>query len=183
HISEGRVFLASHYDFARFREVATRPPFVRNPAEQRLFQNPFLLSFISVFGLELLMHGKRVDRTGTKELIEILFDEGMDNRKRLALGYRRFVEVMRKGPEAHFVDLLVNKEAEFRDDKVFLPLQATDLLAWHVRRQMYEEGKGRPHNDPVWLKLSGDKRIHYARLLFGSTEFQELLNGMIRRFI
>jgi hypothetical protein len=41
-----------------------------------------------------------------------------------------------------------------RDEKTFLPLQAADLFAWHVRRSYEEKSRGKEYNDFVWKSLS-----------------------------
>jgi hypothetical protein len=182
HVSHGQVFLLNHYDFARFREIVVKHPAMHTAGEKRLFKNPYFLGFLVVLGNELFKHGKHTLNSGTKELIEIVFDEDIDNKKRLELGFSYFVESVRKGNYPQLLDLLVNKQAEFRDDKHFLPLQAADLLAWHVRRHMYELARRRLHDNPVWLKLTED-RIQYGKMSYGAKELIDLLDRMIAPYL
>jgi hypothetical protein len=81
-------------------------------------------------------------------------------------GYRSVIEGIGKEFPEH-AKLLVNKEAEFRDEKVFLPLQAADLLAWNVRRDRYEKMIGRKHRWKVWeaLRKSVPYRLYHSSKL------------------
>jgi hypothetical protein len=175
HIPEGRLFLLDHQAFDKFREIILQHPILRTTGEKRLFKNPYYISFMVVFGLELANQGWRWRDTGTKELIEILFDEGIDERRRLKKGYEEFVRAIRKGSHPEFLDLLINKEAEFRDDKKFLPLQAADLLAWHVRRNIYEKARGHTHDDPIWVRLMTNRHIKYKHMFYGAEELGKFL--------
>jgi hypothetical protein len=49
---------------------------------------------------------------------------------------------------------LIGERPIHRDEKVFLPLQAADLYAWHVRKFYAERAANRRFNNPVWKRLS-----------------------------
>jgi hypothetical protein len=96
-----------------------------------MMKNPYYLSFHLVLGVMLMTQAKKRADSGVEEPIEVLFDAGMDRLQSLRIGFNYLINtVATHNPE--FLDLLINKEAEFRDDKLFKPLQAADLLAWHV---------------------------------------------------
>jgi hypothetical protein len=167
--------LLDHHSFSNFREIIVQHPSIRTAAEKRLFNNPYFLGFLAVFGLELADQYRRFRDTGTKELIEIFFDEAIDNRKRLEHGFDAYVKAVCQGTQPEALELLINKQAEFRDDKLFLPLQAADLLAWHARRHMYEHGRGYQHDDRVWKRLIDNQRIRYGVMFYGAKQLQDLL--------
>jgi hypothetical protein len=48
-----------------------------------------------------------------------------------------------------------------RNDKDFLPLQAADLFAWHVRRFYEEKSRGQEYMDPHWKSLKSLKCAEY----------------------
>jgi len=52
------------------------------------------------------------------------------------------------------VKKFVGNKPIHRDEKTFLPLQAADLFAWHVRRFYEEKSRGKEYNDSVWKALS-----------------------------
>ena len=151
HNLDGSILPLKHSDHREFYRIAATHPFIK-PYERRMFKTPYFLAFQSTFGVMLSKQAKKRAETGITELIEILFDEGIDRKVRLERGFNLMIEsVKREMPE--YLDLLINKQAEFRDDEVFLPLQAADLLAWYVRRLCYEGARGKQYADPVWLAL------------------------------
>lgn len=56
------------------------------------------------------------------------------------------------------VKKFVGNRPVHRDEKTFLPLQAADLFAWHVRRFYEEKSRGREYNNPAWKALSSLER-------------------------
>lgn len=79
----------------------------------------------------------------SREKIEFIFDEGLAEPKKLAAIYKHVVS---KTPR-HVAELV--DEPRFCDDKKFMPLQAADLFAWHVRREHSELAHGRNFESPV----------------------------------
>lgn len=151
HKLDGTILPLKHSDHREFYRIAATHPAITDP-ERRMLKNPYAFAFQWTLGVMLSKQAKKRRDSGVTELIEVLFDEDIDRKERLKIGFRRFIEsVKSKTPD--FLDLLVNKEPEFRDDKDFLPLQASDLLAWYVRRLCYEGARGNKWTDPVWLAL------------------------------
>ena len=147
----GQLFVLKHADYREFFKVLSTHPSITLP-ERRMMKNPYYHSFLWIFHLMLLTQAKKRADTGVHEMIEVLFDEDIDRKDRLKIGFNHFINTLKKR-HPDFLDLLVNKEPEFRDDKVFTPLQACDLAAWHFRRLLFETVRGNRYNDPVWEAL------------------------------
>lgn len=153
---KGLTFMLRHADYQEFSRILAMHPLI-TAAERRMTKNPYYHMFVSVLGATFLKHVEKCEASATEEPIEILFDEGMDRLARLKLGFESFIEtVKRRKPET--LPLLVNKHFEARDDKLFKPLQACDLLAWHLRRLCTEIGAGRitkgmDYDNPIWQAL------------------------------
>jgi Protein of unknown function (DUF3800) len=137
----------------------------------RAFKNPFFLAFLALTGV--LIHSHADSRT--RERIEILADEGIDNKKRLQRGYEEFVKVIQRQSRDTF-NLLVNKEARFANDECVGPLQGADLLAWHYRQDLEAKLKGLSYLDPVWLEL---KKIDRHNFGYDKTRLTALLEEAV----
>lgn len=166
HRLEAHAFILKHADYNEFfRFISTHP--VIAPAERRVLRNPYYISFQRILTMMLARQAKEAEIKESAS-IEVLFDCGIDRHARLKLAFEHWVKTVERR-EPTWLKFLINKAAEFRDDKVFLPLQASDLLAWHVRRFCYEAMGNRSHaGDLVWraprpampdrlLELSGCK--------------------------
>jgi hypothetical protein len=171
HGLHGVSFMMKHSDYREyFRIISTHPTIT--PAEKRTMKNPYYYAFQLVLSTMLMRQGKILADTGVRELIHVLFDTDIDRRVRLELGFKYFLDsVKRQSPQ--FLDLLVNQNAEFRDDKVFLPLQACDLFAWHLRRFCE---RGNSYVDPVWTALRDG--IEYDIYTYREEQFVDALNRM-----
>jgi hypothetical protein len=146
------AFLLKHSDYNDFFKIITAHPLMR-PVERRMLHNPYFIAFQRILTLMLSLQAKTLAETHEHHMIEILFDNGMDRTKRLELAFDQWVNVVRE-KEPTWLDFLINKKAEFRDDKFFMPLQASDLLAWHLRRYCFEGVQGKSHaDDPIWKAL------------------------------
>jgi hypothetical protein len=168
HLTQGVFFWMSHADYHSVFDFIAKLP----DRKMRVFKNPYFLGFLSTIGNLLLhVHSNEQRSKQATERLEILFDEGVDRPKRLREGYRAFVDsIKRKYPED--LELLVNKEAQFRDDKVFLPLQASDLLAWHVRRSRAAKVQGLSYRDPIWTALQS---VPYHRYHYSLAKLEQLV--------
>lgn len=171
HGLRGVSFVMKHSDYREyFRVVSTHPSITS--AERRMLKNPYYYAFQIVFSTMLLRQGKVLKDTGVRELIHILFDTDIDRRSRLELGFKYFLNsVNQRAPD--FLELLVNRSAEFRDDKVYLPLQACDLFAWHLRRFCE---RGNAYADPIWLDLRNG--IEYETYAYREELFVDVLNRL-----
>ncbi len=153
HQPVGITYILKHAEYREFFNIIEQHPTI-TPAERRMLKNPYYHSFTVILKLMLKAQAQKREQSGVRELIEVLFDNDMDRRQRLRLGFASFVNTVKK-ENPDYLDLLINKDAEFRDDEVFLPLQASDLLAWHLRRLCYEIARGNTdyRNDPIWVSL------------------------------
>jgi hypothetical protein len=84
----------------------------------------------------------------SRERIEFILDHGLAEPWKLAEVYKH---VISKTPRrvAELAD-----EPRFCDDKKFLPLQAADLFAWHVRKEHHELALEKKYESPIWCALS-----------------------------
>ena len=170
-VDGGTIFTLDH---AGYKEVMTKveklPLTLKEQRKLRMLKNPFYVGFHTVVVRVLGEHWAA--HAHTQERLEILFDQGIDREKRLRNGYRDLIDGIGKEFPDH-VKLLVNKEAEFRDEKVFLPLQSADLLAWNVRRDSYEKMQGRKHRWKVWDALR--KAVPYRRYHSSKLDIAKLM--------
>jgi hypothetical protein len=115
-----------------------------------MLKNPYYIGFQLIMNLMLIRQAKIRADSGIHETIEVLFDNDTNEKRRLETGFNHFIQtVKRNNPQ--FLELLLNRNANFQDDKLMKPLQAADLLAWHLRRfcaMPYETIK-----NPVWSSL------------------------------
>jgi hypothetical protein len=153
---EAETFILKHSDYGEFFRIIADHPIITR-AEQRVFRNPYFISFQRILTLMLARQAATLNET--PELLEILFDEGIDRKSRVERAFKEWIKVVRVH-EPTWLRLLINKTAEFRDDKCFPPLQAADLLAWHLRRHC-EYGESHAV-DPVWraLREAADPKVH-----------------------
>jgi len=169
YVSVGMTFSIPNDDFHLVFDWISNLP---HP-NYRTVKNPFFLAFLALTGVLLHRHAE----SRTRELLEILFDEGIDSTKRLKRGYEGFVEVVRReSPDIY--DLLVNKEARFADDKIVRPLQASDLLAWHYKKYSEATINGLKYADPVWLELETVNRENFG---YNKARLQKLLGEVVMK--
>jgi hypothetical protein len=111
-----------------------------------VLKNPFGIGFAHV--IVWLLHSAHVKVE--REEIEMIFDQGVLAReKEIEAAYRGMKWAFPK--EA--MDLLVGRP-RFEDDKRNMPLQAADLFAWNVRRDLVEQLKnGKNWESPTWTAL------------------------------
>ncbi len=102
--------------------------------EKTYHNRPYYFAFHGVISNAIkYMHAK-----GIKEKIDCIFDsEGGEPIAEIIDGFSRFAEL---APD-HLKEY-IGDPPTFRDEKKILPLQAADLLAWHVRRVYAERAQG-----------------------------------------
>jgi hypothetical protein len=127
---------------------------------------PMMFSHVVVWMLDSAV------KNPSREKIELVFDQGLIGRERnIIAAYEGMMDRLPK----EMIDLLVSRP-RFEDDKCLLPLQMADLLAWHSRRDYYEQlmSKGaRRLESKVWdalktlqgksLFLKADDLLEYKR--------------------
>ena len=76
----------------------------------------------------------------------------------------------------HLLKQPVNKEAEFRDDEKHPELQAADLLAYHLRKYVYEITQMKnwdyQHN-PIWTTVHS-KKLEFLDLRYEAKQWRQL---------
>ena len=74
------------------------------------------------------------------------------------------------------MNLLQAKKPEYRDDKLNPPLQAADLLAWHLRRMCFEVSRGATcYDDPIWLELHNNSGIKYWDFRYEAADWNRII--------
>ncbi len=127
-------------------------------------------------------------RSSMREKIEVVFDEQGGESQSFLLSN---VEVFRDIVNSDFSDLIVPTPS-FQNDKVALPLQAADLLAWLIRRDAFNAHAGRDRlktpeavllgealSVPRYVKIWNDQEIkraaeHTARAYLHHRQFGHL---------
>lgn len=151
---------ASIKDLAELRQRAT---------------NPYYFSFQKVLGQELKIRVAQTLATGAMKRTEILFDEDIDNPANLEDGFRQFIEAVRLD-DPRYLSLLQNEKPEYRDDKFNPPLQAADLLAWHLRRMCLEISRGASkYDDPIWLELHENSGIKFWDFRYQAGDWDRII--------
>jgi hypothetical protein len=80
---------------------------------------------------------KRLEISKIPDIVDFYFD----NQGKIGRRARSFWKSMIEHTPEHYKAYIPN-EPVFRDEKVFNPLQAADLIAWQTRRRMYEAERG-----------------------------------------
>lgn len=176
--SYGLTWMLSHREYEdiiqRMKSVKTATVKDLQEIEQHI-RNPYYLSFQRILKDELLLRAAQNMYRRTSEKTEILFDEGIDNPVNLEKAFREFVEVVRMD-NPDWVDFLQNKTPEYRDDKCNPPLQAADLLAWHIRKMRLEISRGATtYDDPIWLELHENSGIKYYDYRYEAKDWDRIL--------
>ncbi|MGD0291480.1 MAG: DUF3800 domain-containing protein [Candidatus Binataceae bacterium] len=176
--SHGITWLISHREYDDFtaRLAAVRTATIKDIEDLRTkARNPYFISFQKVLGQELKLRTAQAILTGRNEKTEILFDCGIDNPSNLEEAFDNFMQVLRLD-DPRFLNHLQNAKPEYRDDKCNPPLQAADLLAWHIRRMCLEVSRGSTkYEDPVWLRLHDGNLIKYWDFRYEASDWDRIL--------
>lgn len=121
--------------------------------DNRYHDRPYYFAFHGIMSvLARYLHQKNID-----EKIDFVFDdEGGEPTAMIQAGYDDYVV---RAPE-QFKKYLGSKP-RFENDKVILPLQAADMLAWHARR-IFADGRGIDVYQPTVIAnelMTGAERI------------------------
>lgn len=138
-------------DFApvSFRASLNRKLFfdhLKTVAPRGIGQPHFVCTFLTTSGVAQYSASK-----GNEIPIEFIFDrqDGVSD------DFDLFFEFMKRNLPETARRLIVNQPV-FRDDKLVRPLQASDMLAWHLRRQ-HEKGKSEPGRAEIVELLCGGR--------------------------
>jgi hypothetical protein len=114
-------------------------------------QSAYWLAFHSLIAeLAEFLIARNID-----DKVEIYFDrQGDESEDRIRESYR---EVAKQVPAASAAKIAGTPD--FRDDKDVLPLQAADLIAWHVRRNIMETARHKELKSDTWTELLNLERL------------------------
>jgi hypothetical protein len=102
--------------------------------ENSYHNRPYYFAFHGVISNAV----KYLHLKGIKEKIDCIFDsEGGEPIAEIIDGFSRFAEMAPDHLKEYIGDPPI-----FRDEKTVLPLQASDMLAWHIRRVFAERAEG-----------------------------------------
>jgi hypothetical protein len=104
----------------------------------KAFDNPYLLSFYGI--MQLLFEVQ--ERLNVVSPIDFVFDEQGKHIGRALGAWKQFVATASAVDRAR-----CGRPPVSGDDRIDLPLQAADLLAWKVRRQFLDEATGQNASD------------------------------------
>jgi hypothetical protein len=101
------------------------------PVPQRKLgtDSPYIMVFMQII-LAMAVAG---DRVGVKDPCDFIFDEQGSFSKEALEWWPIFKELVKNSTKSD-LSRFVESPPIFRDDKQFLPLQAADLYAWHLRQ-------------------------------------------------
>jgi hypothetical protein len=127
------VFWQEHYDtaikwfLAQMRDKMSPLDFKKT---KNLFEDPYFLAF------DLIMsdYGNRLAAAHSDEIVDFIFDEQVGQGARAVEWWHAMRALgMTEAYEKYFPN-----EPVHRNDKIFLPLQAADMIAWQTRRRLDE---------------------------------------------
>jgi hypothetical protein len=127
------VFWQEHYDSA-IEWFLSEMRGKMHPLEfnkiRDLFEDPYFLAF------DLIMsdYGNRLAAAKSDEVVDFIFDDQVGQGVRAVQWWHAMRELgLTEAYEKYFPN-----EPIHRNDKLFLPLQAADMIAWQTRRRLYE---------------------------------------------
>ena len=106
--------------------------------------NPYFLSF---YGIMIALYRYHLEHPLTDK-VDFIFDEQLKQSDQVQAGYSKFVDLM---PPV-FKPILGGRPMH-RSELDAVPLQAADMLAWHVRRKYWVEEVGKDYDDPLRNRL------------------------------
>lgn len=127
------IFWQEHYDSAmnwflpEIRKQVSPLDFRRI---QKTFEDPYFLAFCLI----MTDYAQRLEMEHSDEIVDFIFDSQGAVGKKAVEWWQRMNEIF---PTVYYQKHLPNGPIH-RDEKVFLPIQAADLLAWQTRRRLEE---------------------------------------------
>lgn len=136
---------------------------------ERYHDRPYFFAFHSIMSLAV----KYLDSKGIKEKVDFVFDEEGGESMRLMLeSFDGWADVA----PTHLKEYIGSRPI-FRNEKEVLPLQAADMLAWHVRRSFADgiQGKDVSHLSAAMPELF---EIEQARSIWQASEIEKYFGDM-----
>jgi Protein of unknown function (DUF3800) len=123
------VFWQEHYDVAMSWFLAKMLPLVEVGKKELLtrFGNPYFLAFCMI----MKDYSQRLEMEHSDDIVDFIFDTQEELGEK-AVGY--WMAMREFFPEKY--RKYIPNEPVHRDEKIFLPLQAADLIAWQTRRRL-----------------------------------------------
>jgi hypothetical protein len=109
---------------------------------------PYALSSPYSYCFEAIMIPIAVHQSQQKGLMQVPIDFIFDDQQGLGHQARELYQAVREQQSKPVRDVL-SAEPLFRDDKLVMPLQAADMLAWHIRRHFEDEDP-----EELWCRRS-----------------------------
>ena len=134
-------------------------------SRSRYFKSPYAIVYYALIWATL----KSMRRCGITDKVDFIFDEQLRLSDDVQAVYGWFAQqIMRSelGP-------LLGGRPTHGDDKKYLPLQAADLLAWHIRRWYHADSRGEKFETPALLEL---RKIPHWGLLHSKESLQTMLS-------
>jgi hypothetical protein len=174
----GLSFITTHQGYGDFTAKLARvqTTTIQDHEEFELLKNPYYLAFQKIIGQELKLRMAQGLYRGVVEQTEVFFDEHIDEWENLEFGFKQFVRML-ETTEPNALQYLKNKKTpEGMDDKQHLPLQASDLYAWHVRRIFWEVNRraATRYDDPVWRELR-DNGVRFYEYRYQGEDWDRIL--------
>jgi hypothetical protein len=127
------IFWQEHYDTAMkwfLSEIRKQLSPLDFRTIQKTFEDPYFLAFCLI----MTDYAQRLQKEGSDEIVEFTFDTQGAVGKKAVEWWLRLNEIF---PTVYYQKHLP-AEPIHRDEKVVLPIQAADLLAWQTRRRLEE---------------------------------------------
>jgi hypothetical protein len=87
------------------------------------------------------------ERTGVREKVDFIFDRQGVIGATAAFWHEKFIATL-----SPFARYIISGRLKFESDTDVLPLQAADMLAWHIRRCIEDEENDRESGLVTWLR-------------------------------
>lgn len=127
------IFWQEHYDIAHtwflVQMQKQMNPLVFSKVK-RIFSNPYFLTFC----LMMTDYANRMEMENSSEITDFVFDSQGKLGRNCVKWWKRMHAVLPFERQRKYLP----NEPVHRDEQMFLPLQAADLIAWQTRRRLYE---------------------------------------------
>jgi hypothetical protein len=142
-------------------------PYVVDRKLAKCLQDPYFFCFYQVVADCV----KRLEVVRIPDVVDFYFDQQGKLGNRAASFWKSMLEYT----PTHYRDYIPN-QPQFRDEKVFNPLQAADLIAWQTRRRIFETQRGIKAVRPVLALL---RKVPVMMNRWNAQRLQEYLDSVM----